>query len=695
MVKAWGSPYYAYKFLYTNFFVVVIALGMWVAARVSSASRLTKILSLTSVICLVVVNIFWDVSRSVNILDRPYHQKKKIAEFLAHIGEGALASYALDVPDETNTLVFARIIAHRQQLRSKAENLIQLENLKTVAYTTLRKDSLLYDNDLLRLIKRPATDDILISSKYGTDHFWPWRISWVGNEVTDLSVSFGQTIREVLDFIKNSGIADRTYLDMRTPNLYALIVRALLTENMSLQVDPTKSIFFLRQKLNRFTYERNIRTQTVYEVTDQERVLFENRLFQVVEVPLNRRKLLPPISAEVDNTNLYLVAQIIRKRGNQVYLDMPPYELTTLYTREFLRSIGVNVVDEPNVTTFLRLAVPPGLERYYYRSMMNPREVELWRGRWTSRITMITVTMQVVDVPLEGRVKMGTSDLDLVRYWYLTLPGNATYDFEVSLMDLSPNARFLRLVVAPGPGIDFSEFIFLLRGSDERILKRWHVSGASTCVDLALTDPVLNSRSLSVLNFEGENLIGHSLLPADERLLNYGLLAVELTDSTNKYSDQMLAALNPRVRLQYNFIESKLASSRKYDEIIDDDSKANLWLGTGWYTVETENSRPFRWVNNDAQFVVQNPSSTTRYLNFEVEQGPSLAGKEPTMEVIQDAKMIDHFALSGNCKRKVQLNKASADQSLIVLRVDKPGNRIKEDPRILDFRVFRAYLSEN
>ena len=303
--------------------------------------------------------------------------------------------------------------------------------------------------------------------------------------------------------------------------------------------------------------------------------------------------------------------------------------------------------------------------------------------------------MQLVDVPLEARVKLETSQLDPVRYWYLTLKGGAAFDFEVSLLHLSQDAKFLRLLVAPGPGIDFSDFNLLLRASDERILKRWHVSGASTRIDLPLTDPVLDSRTRSVLNFEGENLVGHSLLPADERLLNYGVLAVELTDRIDKYSDQMLAALNPRVRLQYNLLESKLASSTKYYEIIDEGSKANLWLGTGWYNVETEKGRPFRWVNNDAEFVMRYPSSSTRYLNFEVEQGPSLAGEKAKMLVIFNGAEIDSFLSSGFQKRKVKLPQKFGAQSLIRLRVDKPGKWIKEDPRILDFRVFRAYLSEN
>jgi hypothetical protein len=336
--------------------------------------------------------------------------------------------------------------------------------------------------------------------------------------------------------------------------------------------------------------------------------------------------------------------------------------------------------------------VPGGLERYYFRSIMHPDERILWKSPWQNTRQTLSIGMELLEIPMEGRLKVDTEDLKTVRSWYLR--NNMAFDFSVSLVNLSYGTKYLRVLAAPGPGIDFSDFNLLLRSMDERILKRWPISGASTCVDIPLTDTVISSRIRSVLNFEGENLIGHSLLPADERLLNYGILAVELTDRVDKYSDQMLAALNPRVRLQYDFLESRLASNREYFEIVDETSEKDLWLGTGWYVVEVQDGKPFRWVSREAQFVVRYPSPTMQYLNFEVEQGPSLAGTEPMMQVIQDGQVIDHFPLSGKCERKVQLRKSSADQSLVVLRVDKVGHKIPDDPRKLDFRVFRAYISQ-
>jgi len=696
MVEFWGSPYYAYKFLYTNFFVVVIALGIWISDRTSSLLTWKKTLWLIAPICLIGINLFWNLSRSINILDRPYHQKEKIADFLSHVGKESIRDYAIDIPDETNTNVFDYLFfrSRRSQgpVRSNAKYLIQLENLKTVAYTTLSRDSVLYSNGLLRLVKRPEVNDIVMNTKYGIDHFSPWRITWVGNEVTGLNMWFGGLIKEAVDFIKSSGNQDRIYLDMRSPHIYWLLDRALTKERITLQIDPMKSSWFLRQKFTRFTYAWDRIGQTVFQETPNERVVFKNKFLEIVEVPRGEHQISSVVSENVERTTFVEMIQLIRRMGNRVHIDMPPYELATLWVEQYLHTMGVAVVDSPHVTLILRLSAPDN-EMYSYKSFIHPQEQILWQSKWETSRQKVSVGLQLVNVPTEGRINMETSHLDSLRYWYL-LSGGA-FDFEVSLSNLSLRAKYLRVLVTPGPGIDFSDFNLLLRASDQHILRQWPVSGATTCIDIPLNDSVLTSRKTSMLNFEGEDLLGHSLMPADERLLNYGVLAVELTDCVDKYSDEMLAALNPRVKLQYSLIESKIGSSTKYNDIIDELSKANLWLGTGWYAYETQAGRPFRWVNNGAQFVLRNPTAGTRYLNVEIEKGPSLAVDEPTMQVIQDGEMIDHFLFVGRCKRKVRLNKTSADQSFIMLQVNKVGHRIPEDPRKLDFRVFRAYLSSH
>ncbi|MCX6135459.1 MAG: hypothetical protein NTU47_16765 [Ignavibacteriales bacterium] len=695
MANFWGSPYYTYKFLYTNFFVVVIALGVWLIDRVSSAAGWRKVLWLAIPILVISVNLLWDVSRAVQLIERPYHQRAKIADFRSQFKDDRLRTDAIDIPDPTDALVVGYILQRQwfsTQPRTTAPELVQLEKEKSVAYSTLGRDSVIYTNGMLRMIKRPSSDDIILTSNYGTDHFWPWRITWVGNEITDLSVTFGQFVREAVDFVKKSGNGNQTYVDMRMPHIYALISREIKNQGLVLQDDPMKAIWFLRQKFTRFSPDWQVRTQTYLKATGNEKVVYENRMFAVVERPQGPPRFSPVVSPNIEETTLATMLRAIRERGNAVYIDMPPNELITASVRQFLLDKGVSVVEAHRTTLFLRLSIHSGLESFRFRSFMHTNEETIWLNPdWENTSRRVTVGLRLVKVPLEGRIQMDTRALQSIRYWYLTAGG--AFDFCVSLLNLSDRAHYLRLLVAPGPGIDFTSFDLLLRASDERILKRWPVSGASACIDVRLDDSTLISRKASVLNFEGENLIGHSLLPSDERLLNYGVLAVELTDSIDHYSEEMLAALNPRVRLHFDVLQSKLAALDNYYDIVEEKSKEKLWLGVGWYDVETQNDRPFRWVGRSAQFVVVNPSPSMRFLNIDLEQGPSLKGKETLVDVIQDGKIIDKFSLTGRITKKVELKRVTGNQSLVVIQVEESGRKIPQDPRRLDFRVFEASLS--
>jgi hypothetical protein len=119
-----------------------------------------------------------------------------------------------------------------------------------------------------------------------------------------------------------------------------------------------------------------------------------------------------------------------------------------------------------------------------------------------------------------------------------------------------------------------------------------------------------------------------------------------------------------------------------------------LCLWNNWGPVEELAGRRFRWVNNDAELLLFNASKETRYLNLELERGPALKSDEAKLLVSLNDVALDTVSLNGLHRLKIALPNSRQKENLIKLHLDKTGRPTFDDARILDFRVFRAFLSK-
>jgi len=114
-------------------------------------------------------------------------------------------------------------------------------------------------------------------------------------------------------------------------------------------------------------------------------------------------------------------------------------------------------------------------------------------------------------------------------------------------------------------------------------------------------------------------------------------------------------------------------------------------LGRGWFQHELSGEEPFRWVENDAEIILDGPVET-RTLVLDVEPGPGV-GNGPFLLELRDA--------GGNQISEVRVKRrtvvtfalpATKATGCVHLHTRHGGDRIDTDMRILNFRVFKCGL---
>jgi hypothetical protein len=128
------------------------------------------------------------------------------------------------------------------------------------------------------------------------------------------------------------------------------------------------------------------------------------------------------------------------------------------------------------------------------------------------------------------------------------------------------------------------------------------------------------------------------------------------------------------------------------DDIADRDS--GIGLGSGWYSVERNSHQVFRWVDNDAELTVKLCADPAPPLVFDIEPGPGV-NRQPFALQVLDA----HWNLQAQAwirgRETLQLQLPPGDRTLSLrLHVVGGGVSIPEDPRILNFRVYRCAWAE-
>ena len=139
------------------------------------------------------------------------------------------------------------------------------------------------------------------------------------------------------------------------------------------------------------------------------------------------------------------------------------------------------------------------------------------------------------------------------------------------------------------------------------------------------------------------------------------------------------------------------SASNGHPDIVSDIFKPSdgLELGAGWYPLETFGGATFRWVNNDAEIRV--PASGAKgQLSLEVEPGPGLGSQPFDLQVLDETgHTIAQTSVKGRETVQVTLPiPLSQKPAVFRLHVEGGGLPTPNDPRILNFRVFRVGWSE-
>jgi hypothetical protein len=119
-------------------------------------------------------------------------------------------------------------------------------------------------------------------------------------------------------------------------------------------------------------------------------------------------------------------------------------------------------------------------------------------------------------------------------------------------------------------------------------------------------------------------------------------------------------------------------------------SGSGLTLGSGWYTREVLDGRPFHWANNDAQIVIHKPESPLKKISLEVQGGPGLTDAQRfTLHLRSSSNHeIATVQVPGTQVVRFDVPVTPGKDETLVLHVDGGGHKIPKDPRTLDFRIF-------
>ena len=128
--------------------------------------------------------------------------------------------------------------------------------------------------------------------------------------------------------------------------------------------------------------------------------------------------------------------------------------------------------------------------------------------------------------------------------------------------------------------------------------------------------------------------------------------------------------------------------SARAENVIPKGNVGSIALGSHWGAFESYEGASFRWVDNDAQIILQGPPGIVR-VAMECEGGPSLGNADPAVRVLNvHGQQVDHVVCAGPDHPVTMLLPRGVGQTRYDLRVDGGGHPVKGDPRILNFRVF-------
>lgn len=253
---------------------------------------------------------------------------------------------------------------------------------------------------------------------------------------------------------------------------------------------------------------------------------------------------------------------------------------------------------------------------------------------------------------------------------------------ELALFNLANGPHTLRLCVEPGPGLHFRPF-YLLAYLNEKLIDSIYVGGLmSARVQLPLLD-------------EGDNLLtltirerGRNFMPWEERYLNYRIALLGFEN--DRYRAHALRIMASKV----DIVPKETWEVLMQEESSIEGTSDLLCIWDNWGSVEEQHGKQFRWVNNDAELLLLNPTNEKHFLHLELEKGPAIESDSMKLAIMLNSNVIEKLHLTAHQQVKIRLPIMARKENTIKLHLDHLGLPQGDDPRILDFRVFRVFLSD-
>lgn len=676
----WGSPYYIYKFLYVHIFLVIILLHLAVIEYYPKINLNIRKIIFSFFIFLGAINIIWDISLGLDFYYRPYHNKEKVKDFVKNVPKEVLAKSYVDIPREVDNLVFKWVLSEMgvgfKPNRKDAHYLIQLKNVGNATYNSVDIKKEIYNNGLISIIEKPKINDLTISSQYEPNFANGLNINWIGNSLSLYYNLYRKSIEEIIGHIKKNGQNKLVYIDILEPDLYMMFTKILPDHQIKISGDHRNTDWFLRRRdgISNFIstgFESNV---------------FSNELFSIDYVPVRGRKINPII----ESNNLSEFVSFIKKNGNSVYLDIPHHESLYYIIESTLSTNNIDIKQSPSeAELFLRFIINPPYDQYTYLSVKGESENQIGTLINSSNLKNRYWDIELVKIKKENRKLFTNPIKTFIPYRILTSGYDS--DFILSIDNVSDKARYLRVILSPGPSIDYKDFVLSVKDGN-KFIKKYIISAPNTLIDIPLDECEKDNGNLT-LTFTGENLIGKSLLPIEERYLNYMILGVELVEKTDTYSSTMLKIMGHRPLSNYSYIYSRYFQARSEEDVIDKGDQTRLALGLGWYGLEKVESNPMRWVGQKSSEIIINKTILEdSKLHIELEPGPGCGGKPLNLNILFNNKLIAKEEIVRRENLLIDLSNLSSEylleQNIIKLIPITDNVKIANDPRVLNFRVF-------
>jgi hypothetical protein len=269
-----------------------------------------------------------------------------------------------------------------------------------------------------------------------------------------------------------------------------------------------------------------------------------------------------------------------------------------------------------------------------------------------------------------SKVQDGTPQAGQSFRW---MTGGSKGYFMVDVIRPSNDAKYLVFCAASGPSFDYQPV--KISWSDARASLESFMVSQYGCHWLNLsgrTGPFVFSSDAK----------GHIASAVDSRKLIYRVYRIAL--SKDQYDAETLKTM---VSDQPDIVSlNKPQQSNSDGEIL---SPGQLILGGGWFSPEQFGNDFFRWVSNDSEIYIHKPQSSGDLL-LDIEPGPSLSSLPMRLRVVDDdGNVLKDLLISARQEIAVRLPTSEKTQRVRFI-VDSAGNPVPNDPRLLNFRVFKV-----